>query len=53
MEKLYRIEEEHLTGWALVETGYSGMTKEETQQKWELLLRKGYNPNSMRVVREQ
>jgi hypothetical protein len=53
MEKLYRIEEEQLTGWYLVEQGYSGMTKEEAQQKWEFLLRQGYNPNSLRIVREQ
>lgn len=49
-EKLYRIEELCTTGWELVDSKYTNMTREKTKEVLESLLAEGYNPNTLRAV---
>jgi hypothetical protein len=53
MEQLYFIEEETTSGWVLVGPACRGLTKEKATEMWNELLAEGYNPNALRVVREQ
>jgi len=52
-EKLYRVEELCTTGWELVDTKYTNMTKDRTKEVLELLITEGYNPNSLRAIPER
>lgn len=49
--KLYRIEEESTTGWATYD-GLVKLTKEQCQEKYNILIAQGSNPNYIRIVRD-
>lgn len=48
---LYRIEELSTSGWFVIER-YEKMTKENAKTTWDDLVLEGYNPNRMRIVRD-
>lgn len=47
---LYQIQEEGTNGWYLLEN-YENLTKEKCSETWDYLLKKGYNPNRLKIVR--
>ena len=53
MEELYRIEEETTSGWVVVGSSSRGLNKDQTKEQWDILLAEGYNPNALRIIREQ
>ena len=52
MTQLYRIEEMFSHGWELVEEDAKQLTKEQCDQKLQIYLERGYNPNYLRAVRD-
>jgi len=52
MEILYRIEEYFTNGWELIDASASKLTREQCDQLLEEYLKRGYNPNSLRAVRD-
>lgn len=53
MEPLYRIEEETTIGWNLVREDFVKLTKQQAHSILIDLMQQGYNPQRLRVVREQ
>lgn len=52
-ETLYRIEELCTDGWnAVVEQNCTSLTREQCDQRLRELISEGYNPNSLRAIRE-
>jgi len=51
-EQLYRIEEERTNGWFQIDN-HGNLTKQQATQILNQLFREGYNPESIRVVREK
>jgi hypothetical protein len=49
-EPLYKIEEEGTDGWYLLEN-YENLTKDKCTETYNILLRNGYNPNRLKIVR--
>ena len=49
--KLYRIEEESTTGWATHDKLVK-LTREQCQEKYDILIAQGSNPNYIRIVRD-
>ena len=49
-EPLYQIEEEGTDSWYVLEN-YQNLTKEKCTEVFNLLLKKGYNPNRLKIVR--
>lgn len=49
-EPLYKIEEEGTNGWYLLDN-YQNLTKEKCFETWNYLLKEGYNPNRLKIVR--
>jgi hypothetical protein len=52
METLYRIEEYFTNGWELIDESARKLTREQCDQRLQEYLERGYNPNSLRAVRE-
>lgn len=54
-EPLYRIEEMHpITGvWSLIDQDSKGLTKQKCTEMYYFHVRNEYNPEYMRIVREQ
>ena len=49
----YRIEEFTTIGWELADEKSANLTREEAQQKYDILIKhEGLNPNRVRVQRE-
>ena len=49
--KLYRIEEESTTGWETYDELVK-LTREQCQEKYDILISQGSNPNYLRIVRD-
>lgn len=52
MENLYRIEELYTAGWALIDPSASKLTREQCDQRLQEYIERGYNPNDLRVIRD-
>ena len=49
-EPLYKIEEEGTNGWSLLDN-YQNLTKDKCKESYDYLLRKGYDPNRLKIIR--
>lgn len=52
MNTLYRIEERFTNGWVLIDETAQNLTKEQCDEMLKTYLIQGYNPNTLRAVRE-
>lgn len=52
MNTLYRIEERFTNGWELIDETAQHLTKEDCDKLLQDYMIRGYNPNSLRAVRE-
>lgn len=52
MTQLYRIEEQFTNSWELIDESSQKLTKEQCDEKLRYYLSQGYNPNYLRVVRD-
>lgn len=52
MNTLYRIEERFTNGWELIDESAQHLSREQCDQLLNEYMTRGYNPNTLRVVRE-
>ena len=52
-KNLYRIEEESTSGWILIDPTAVQLTKDQAVELFRNYMDEGYNPNHMRIRRDQ